>query len=421
MKYLTAERSVLSGNISIPASKSHTIRAIAIATMAEGTSYLEAPLFSDDALSAMEAARKFGAIVEQVGDDLRITGIGSKRIPDGTTIDVGNSGTTLRIFTALAALADTRVTFDGDQSIRRRPMTSLFNALRNLGASIESTDEKCPFTIQGTLKGNATRVDGISSQFLTALLFACPLSRTDVTIDVDNLHEKPYVEITLDWLRSQNIKFSNTGLERFTVLANQKYTAFHRRIPADFSSATFALCAAAITKSDILLTGLDFSDHQGDKEVFKFLEMMGAQIQHTAEGVRVIGHALRGADIDMNNTPDALPALAVTACFAHGTTRLLNVAQARLKECDRIAAMATELTKLGASVEELPDGLIIHSSSLKGGQVHGYHDHRIIMSMALAGFSSDGPVTVDTAEAINVTYPGFVEDFKALGGHLTLS
>jgi 3-phosphoshikimate 1-carboxyvinyltransferase len=299
-------------------------------------------------------------------------------------------------------------------------MTPLFAALENLGAKIDSNEEKCPFTITGPIAGGTTNVDGISSQFLTAILFAAPLAKNDTTIQVFNLHERPYVNITLDWLRKQNIRFENKGLDWFRVKGGQNYLAFNGRIAADFSTATFAVCAAAITQSELFIKGLDFNDHQGDKAIFNYLEQMGMIIEHKPDGVLVKGGKLRGIDIDLNDTPDALPALAATACFAEGQTGLLNVKQARIKECDRIAAMATELTKMGAQVEELPDGLIVHGGPLRGAELHGYHDHRMVMALGLAGLGANGVTSVDTAEAPAVTYPGFVEDYKKLGANFKL-
>ncbi len=413
--------SKLSGGIEIPGSKSHTIRAVAIATMAEGKSILHGALDSADTRSSIEAAKCFGAEVEENGNDITILGIGNQPIPGGITIDVGNSGTTLRIFTALAALYNVPVNFDGDNSIRSRPMTPLFSALRNLGAKIEANDDKCPFTITGPLKGGKTTVNGISSQFVTALLFAAARSEADTEIIVENLHERSYVEITLDWLNKQNIAFENKGLEWFKVKGKQSYTSFDGRIAADFSSATFALCAAAITQSEIKIKGLDFSDHQGDKAVFEYLSKMGMDINYHDEGVVVKGGKLRGIDIDMNDTPDALPAIAVMACYAEGTTRLLNVAQARLKECDRIKAVATELTKMGAKVQELPDGLIIEQSELKGTELHGYDDHRMVMALAIAALGAEWETVIDTAESIKITYPTFVNDMVALGANMRLT
>ena len=412
---LVSRKSDLSGEILIPASKSHTIRAVAIATMAEGRSVLRNPLDSADARAAFRAAVEFGAKVQEGKDAWTIDGVGGFISPSASFVDVANSGTTLRIFSALAALSSQKITFDGDASIRSRPMTPLLDALRNLGVHTKSQNDKCPFTVTGPILGGRTAVDGISSQFVTALLFSTPLASADTEIQVENLHEKPYVEITLDWLRFQKIRFEHKGLEWFRVSGNQKYRAFDRQIPADFSSATFALCAAAITQSEILIKGLDFDDHQGDKRVFDFLRTMGTEMRHEKDGIRVYGKALKGIDIDMNDTPDALPALAVVGCFASGTTRLLNVEQARLKESDRIHAMAAELKKMGADIEELADGLVIKHSELHGADLHGYDDHRMVMALSLAGMCAGGETIIDTAESVNVTYPGFVNDFVNLG------
>lgn len=413
---LKVSRSGLKGDILVPGSKSHSIRGFSLAAIAQGKSVLHNVLLSDDTVSCMEAVKKLGANVVIDGNDMFIDGLGGQ-FPKPCSIDVGNSGTTLRILTALAALSGEKFNFDGDSSIRKRPMTSLFNALKFLGASITSNNDKCPFSVQGPLKGGITEVDGISSQFLTAILLAAPLIQKDTEINVVNLHEQPYVEITLGWLNRLGIQFENKGLNWFKVKGGQVYNGFEADIPADFSSACFPLCASAITGSEIEIKGLDFSDFQGDKVIFTHLEKMGAKISQTKNGVIVKGGALQGIDIDMNATPDALPIMAVTGCFAKGTTRLLNVKQARLKECDRISAMYSELNKMGARVEELEDGLIIHESPLKGAEVHGYDDHRMVMSLAIAGMKSEGDTIIDTAESINVTYPSFIEDFVKLGAN----
>ncbi|MBN1413798.1 MAG: 3-phosphoshikimate 1-carboxyvinyltransferase [Bacteroidales bacterium] len=415
---LWSTKSTLAGEILIPASKSHTIRAVSIAAMANGISVLKNPLISADALSSIAGAKEMGAEVE-TGKDWVIKGVGGRPHHSCRLVDVGNSGTTLRIQTALCALAEHPVKFDGDKSIRTRPMTPLLSALEKLGVKIpKSGDGRCPFVIQGPIIGGKTTVNGISSQFLTALLIACPLAQGDTEITVENLHEKPYVEMTLDWLRKMNIQFEHKGLNWFYIKGRQQYKAFERMIPADFSSSTFSACAAAITGSEILIRGLDFADHQGDKALFTHLEKMGVGLKHTSEGVWVKGGKLQGIDIDMNDTPDALPALAVTGCFATGTTRLLNVAQARLKECDRIAACNTELSKMGASIEELKDGIVIHQSKLTGTHVHGYDDHRMVMALAVAGLAAEGDTVVDTAEAVDVTYPTFVEDMRGIGANI---
>jgi 3-phosphoshikimate 1-carboxyvinyltransferase len=297
-------------------------------------------------------------------------------------------------------------------------MLPLLSALQNLGAKVESTNGKCPFTIHGPIQGGQTSVNGVSSQFLTALLFASPLAPNDTEIIVENLNEKPYIEMTLDWLNKLEIQFEHKGLEWFKIKGGQKYKAFDRNVPADFSSATFPLCAAAITGSEILIKGLDFNDFQGDKEVFAYLEKMGVKFLHTNDGVLVKGGELNGIEIDLNGTPDALPALAVAGCFAKGQTRLVNVPQARLKECDRINAIATELAKMGADIKELPDGLIINQSKLSAAEVHGYDDHRMVMALAIAAMATEGNTIIDTIESISVTYPSFVDDMKTLGAKI---
>ncbi len=419
MKFITT-KSKLGGEILIPASKSHTIRAVAIASMANGCSILHNPLNSEDARSAFKAAEEFGARVKALDKTWIIDGVGGRINKVASFVDVANSGTSLRIFSALAALASQDITFDGDPSIRERPMTPLISALRNLGAEVKTLNNKCPFTVRGPLKGGKTKVDGISSQFVTALLFAAPLADNDTEIIVENLHEKSYVEISLDWLRKQNIEFEQKGLEWFKIKGKQKYKTFERQIPADFSSATFALCAAAITQSEVLIKGLDFSDHQGDRKVFDYLQKMGVELHHEHGGVRVIGKELSGIEIDMNDTPDALPALAVVGCFAKGKTKLYNVEQARLKECDRISAINKELCKMGAKIEEFKDGLIIEQSKLYGAEVHGYHDHRMVMALSIAGLASEGNTIIDTAESVNVTYPSFFEDMNSIDARIEI-
>lgn len=412
------KRSYLSGDILVPASKSHTIRALVIAGLAEGTSVLKNPLFSSDTESCIAGIRTMGSGVVVGENHVEVTGVGNAPAFSSQTIDMGNSGTSLRMLTGIATIGSQPVKFDGDDSLRTRPMQPLFTALEKLGAKVESTNGKCPFTIRGPIKGGKTEVNGMSSQYLSSLLIACPLIEQDTEIIVHQLMEKPYVEITLDWLKSQSIQFEQKGLDWFKIKGGQSYKPFSGYIPSDFSTATFPLCAAAVTRSEIKIKGLDFNDPQGDKEVFQHLEKMGVHLQHVEDGIIVTGGELTGSDIDMNNIPDALPAMAALACYAKGTTRLINVAQARFKECDRIKAMATELKKMGADITELDDGLIIHESSLKGTCVHGYHDHRMVMALALAGMGAEGETLIDTAESFKITYPGFVKDFKHIQANI---
>ncbi len=417
---LSINKSNLTGKISVPGSKSHTIRAVAVAMMADGISKIYNPLISEDAESCLKAAELLGAKVKIEENLWTITGINGKLKNPNEIIDLGNSGTSLRILAGLAATADFAITFDGDESLRSRPMHQLLDALENLGVEINSNNGKCPVTIKGPIKGGKTKVDGTSSQFLTSLLFSTPLAKEDSIITVDNLNEKPYAEITLDWLKKQNIKFDyNNDLSEFKVKANQKYNPYESTIPADFSTATFPLIASAVTKSKIEIQNLDFSDKQGDKEVFKYLEKMGLEIS-IGEKSTIVNYTkpLKGVEIDLNATPDALPAMAVVACFAKGETKLYNVTQARIKETDRIKCMTCELRKMGADIEELEDGMIIKESKLHSAELKGYDDHRIVMALAIAGMGMNEEITINGAEAASVTYPNFIKDFKILGANL---
>jgi len=234
-------------------------------------------------------------------------------------------------------------------------------------------------------------------------------------IAVPLLFEQPYVEMTLRWMREQGITCTAAeDLSTFSVPAGQSYTSFKKRIPTDFSSATFFFCAAAITGSTLFLEGLDMTDTQGDREVVRMLEKMDCSWESRDGGILFLGAPLKGCTLDLNATPDALPALAVTACYAKGETRLVNVAQARIKETDRIAVMASELKKLGADIEEQEDGLIIQGSPLTGGTVEGHGDHRIVMSLAIAALGASEPITVDTSEAVDITFPGFFEILESV-------
>ncbi|MDO8588055.1 MAG: 3-phosphoshikimate 1-carboxyvinyltransferase [Armatimonadota bacterium] len=417
---LTVEKSSLSGRALIPASKSHTIRAVTIASLAEGESRISNPLSSADTLAAVDACRAFGAEVQSNGDWL-IKGVGGKpNIPDDV-IDVRNSGTTLYIAMGAASLVNGRTVFTGDYQIRNRPAQPLIDALNALGAEVYSTRDngKPPIVVRGPLRGGAIELDGSkTSQYLTSLLICCPLAGGDTEIKVHNLIERPYVEMTLGWLAEQGIELEREGFEVFRVPGRQSYRAFEKQAPGDWSSATFFLCAAAITGSDLTLAGLDINDTQGDKAVVEMLRKMGADIRLDGSDVTIRANQLRGAEFDLNATPDALPALAVTACFAKGVTRLVNVRQARLKETDRIRVMREELTKMGGLVRELPDGLEITGGRILPAEVHGWDDHRIVMAMAIAGLACDGRTRVDTAEAVSVTFPNFVDLMRSVGGRI---
>lgn len=419
---LIVEPSNLNGEINIPASKSHTIRAVFISSLADGVSEVINPLESADGLSAVEACRSLGAEIELLNDKWIIHGTGGNISAVKKIIDVGNSGTTARFCTGSASLGKDLITITGDDQTRKRPMQSLIDALNNLGADIKSIENngRLPISVTGRLRGGKTEVSGMTSQFISSLLLNCPLSDGDSEIYVKELNEKPYVGITMWWLNKQGIIYKEENLERFFIKGRQSYKPFKERVPADFSSATFFLCAGAVTNSGITLKGLDMNDTQGDKRVVNILKDMGANINVTGKGIEVKGGNLRGMEIDMNDIPDALPAMSVVGCIAEGTTILRNVPQARLKETDRIAVMREELSKMGADIEELPDGLIIRKSKLSGARVSGHSDHRAVMSLSVAGLIAEGRTEIETAEAINITFPDFVDLMIKSGAKIKL-
>jgi len=394
---------------------------VAISALAAGESTVREPLASADSLAAVDAYRALGATIDIEPGLWRVRGTGGELRPPENFIDVKNSGTSLRLAMGSAALLRKGLAgFTGDHQIRRRPVGPLAQALNELGARIVSTrDNGCaPLVAGGRLRGGRTSIEAVTSQFLSSLLLCTPLADGDTILDVPLLNEQPYVHITLDWLKRTGIELERDELRRFRIPGHQQYRPMDVRVAADFSSATFFLAAGAIADNDILVRGLDMNDAQGDKAVVDYLRQMGAHVEITSQGIHVRPGTLTGCEIDLNATPDALPMMAVVGCFAQGTTRLVNVPQARLKETDRIAVMTAELGKMGARITELPDGLVIEGCDLRPAQLEGHDDHRVVMALAVAGCCIEGGTRISAAEAVAVTFPTFVECMNGLGADL---
>ncbi|MBN1531260.1 MAG: 3-phosphoshikimate 1-carboxyvinyltransferase [Spirochaetes bacterium] len=417
------QKSSLGGGVRIPGSKSHTVRALVFGLLAEGESVIEEPLVSSDTESCAGMVACFGARVERQEGVWRVNGIGgSVPVPDDV-VDVGNSGTSLYIGMGVAALAEGYTVFTGDAQIRNRPVAPLGDAIRRLGGEVISTRRNGlpPVVVKGKIAGGKTRIEAVTSQYLTSLLMAAPLANRDTHIHVPLLNERPYVDMTMAWLDRLGISYQNRDYRAFNVKGKQRYRAFRERIPADFSSATFFLVAAAITGSELTLQGLDFNDTQGDREVVNILKGMGAEIELGERSIIIRGKGLTGGTFDLNSIPDALPALAVAGCAASGETRLVNVPQARVKETDRIAVMRSELAKMGARIEELPDGLVIRGGGLRGCALEGRGDHRVAMALSVAGLIAEGTTRVNTAESVSVTFPNFFDLMKGAGADIARS
>ena len=413
--------SALEGVVDAPPSKSYTHRAVAIASLGRRTRVLN-PLVSDDTRSTMHACRMLGAEVERMEDHIQIRGTQGKVTTPDNIVDVGNSGTTLRIMSAVSALANGAVVLTGDASIRRRPNNPLIVALNDLGADAFSTRNNgmAPLVVRGKLRGGKTFIDGsVSSQFITGLLIACPFAERERDTEIvvrGTLKSRPYVDITLEMLKDAGVEITvEEGVNlTFKVAGGQDLHVSEYRVPGDFSSASYLLAAGALF-GELTVSNM-YPTAQGDSAIIQILEEMGADITWNKNKgiVKVRKSRLTGCVIDVGETPDLLPTLAVLGALAEGTTTIKNAKHVRYKETDRIHAIATELAKMGAILKEEEDSLTIEGSKLHSAQLDGWDDHRIVMALTLAGIAT-GNTTINTAESVKISYPNFFEDIKSLG------
>ncbi|MFZ3050278.1 MAG: 3-phosphoshikimate 1-carboxyvinyltransferase [Methanothrix sp.] len=417
----SVERSLISGEVYAPPSKSYTHRAILITALGAGGKVLR-PLLSADTLATVSASEAFGARIrkEPQKNDLSIDGVRDLPQTPEDVIDVLNSGTTLRFCSAVAALTAGAV-LTGDSSIRTRPNGPLLSSLSELGADAFSikNNGKAPLVIRGKMLGGTAHLQGgLSSQFLSALLIACPLAERETRIIIEGeLKSRPYAEITLDMLHDAGIKIEEQKQE-FIVSPGQSFGLKEYTIPGDFSSASYPLAAAAVTGSEAIVKGV-LPSRQGDSAIIDILTRMGAQVSWNRESgdLKIKGGDLEGVEVDASRTPDLVPTIAVLGTVANGETTVVNAEHVRHKETDRLHAMAVELAKMGAKIKERPDGLVIQGGKLHGASVHGYHDHRIVMALTVAGFVA-GETKIDTAEAVDVSYPGFFMEMERLGARV---
>ncbi|HVL14421.1 MAG TPA: 3-phosphoshikimate 1-carboxyvinyltransferase [Gemmata sp.] len=417
-----------SATVTVPGSKSITNRALVLAALAAPGCTVSGALRSEDTEVMVESLKRLGWLVnadwdtdtievhrdqshEQIEDD--------EWIPNGhAELFVGNSGTTIRFLTAMLALGEGTYRLDGIPRMRERPIRDLLDALSQLGVDVRSdADNGCPPVIvnaQG-LHGGRVRIRAdVSSQFLSALLLVCPFARGDTTVEVvGTMVSEPYVEMTLQMLRMIDVKADVESPGRYRIPGGQRYCGGSIGVEPDASSASYFWAAAAITGGRVTVAGLNRKSLQGDVRFVDVLGEMGCRVEECDAGITVHGKPLRGVDVDMNDISDTVMTLGAVACFAEGPTTIRNVAHIRHKETDRIAALATELRKLGAEVEERDDGLTIHPRPLTGCAVDTYNDHRMAMSLALVGLKVPG-VVIRNPGCVAKTYPGFWEDLEKL-------
>ena len=404
------------GQIDIPASKSQTIHALLIALFARGVSVITNPLFCSDTQACLDFCRKLGARIT-ISDD-KLTVDSSNLDPrDGLEIDCKNSGTTLYFATALACTLGVDIRFTGDESLQHRPARALLTSLNDLGANVDAQAESAPYNVCGPLLGGHTSIRCMTGQFLNALLLASPLARQDVTIDVHLLKEKTAVRTTEIWLEKQNIEFMRgRDMTHYTIRGNQFYKPLEADINGDFSLAAFFFCAAAITGSTITVTHLDAKSSQADRAILDILGNMGCSIRSEGHSVTLTGpQRLKAVDMDLGGTPDLLPALAVTACFASGPVRILNVTHNVVKGSkERSSTIAQNINELGGKAQVLYDSLVIYPIAAFNGctKVRSYKDPRIVMAMALASLKCTKSLTIEDSECVEMTFPSFFEKFS---------
>lgn len=423
MKYLV-KKSMLNGEITVPPSKSHSLRSILFGALGKGKSVIHDYLPSPDAQAMINACRLFGADLEVDHHKITITGINGQLVHAKDVINAGNSGIVLRFCSAIGALARNPVVITGDRSIcHQRPMKPLLHGLSQLGVSAVSMrgDDYAPVIIHGPLKSGKAVLNGQDSQPVSALLIASAFAEGPVELEVENPGELPWIDLTLSWLSRLGINYENDGYKRYCLSGGNRYAGFEYHVPGDFSSAAFPIVAALITQSEITLKNIDMQDSQGDKELVNVLKQMGALIDVDSYAKTLTvkkGGILQGMKIDINNFIDAITILAVIACYAEGETCIYNAAVAKQKECDRIHCIATELRKMGANIIETDDGLIIKKSRLKGASVESYHDHRMVMSLAVAAMGAEGETLISSVECVSKTFPSFLHDFSVLKANI---
>ncbi len=402
------------GTVSVPASKSYTHRAIIMAALSKGKCRIDNPLLSFDTRATMDAVRSMGAVVTEEGDHI-IVGSSGLHAPN-RTIDVLNSGTTMRLMTGIASLFDSRTTITGDSSIQKRPMGPLLKALEDCGVECESNDGKAPFSVKGPIKKDEIHIDGsMSSQFVSSMLMMSPLVGRPVDIVIEGeMVSRPYVEITISMMKGFGITVDRIG-KGFHV-EPQSYVPCDYRVPSDFSSSAFPLVAGGLSGS-VTVEGLDMDDPQGDKKIVDILRSVGCGVMINDDKVTVSKtDELKGMDVDLSDIPDLFPIVAVLMSTAKGTSRLYGAPQLRFKESDRIASVEKMLKTLGADITATDDGCIINGvPRLKGGHIEHLGDHRLMMSAAVASLVSDGEISMEDDGCWNVSYPGFVEQMRSMG------
>ncbi|MFL2916337.1 MAG: 3-phosphoshikimate 1-carboxyvinyltransferase [Nitrospinia bacterium] len=405
--------------VTIPGSKSYTNRALLIAGLTDGECRLEKPLVSDDTKYMIRALKAFGVPVQEEQEAFIVSGKGGKlSTPDGD-IFIGNAGTAMRFLTTFSALAPGKIRLDGDERMRERPVADLLDCLTLMGVhAVSGNNNGCPpIDIAGeeVSKGGEVELAGEkSSQYLTSILLSAPYFKKDTCINIKgDLTSKSYADITIDIMKTFGVEIENEKYQHFKVKAGDRYKAQTYQVESDWSSASYFLAAAAVTGGEVTLTDINTQSVQGDAQFTSILEKMGCQIEKKAKSIHIKGKPLHGITINMNNMPDVVQTLAVTALFAKGETVIKGIGNLRIKETDRIAALTKELTRLGAEVKAGEDYLIVKPGDYTGAEIETYNDHRMAMSFAVAGLKIPG-ILIKNPNCVEKSFPDFFRRFENL-------
>lgn len=408
----------IGGTIEAVPSKSVSHRAIIAAGLADGHSRIGNVMLSDDIQATCDAMVSFGAGINRKGQILDIISNGELKTPSHP-IDCRESGSTLRFLTPFGGLVDEPVVYKGEPGLGKRPMRPYLDIFKNCGMRCESSDG-LPLVVEGRLKPGRYRLRGdVSSQFITGLLFTLPQLESDSEIEITTpLESKSYVDLTMEILERFQVEIENEGDRRFKIKGNQVFRKATMDVEGDYSQAAFWIVAGLIGNG-MRIHGLNPETRQGDRQIIDICRKMGGDLGFVDDVLVVNPSRTTGTLIDASQIPDLVPILTVLAALSEGRTEIINASRLRIKESDRLAAIATELNKLGAQVIERQDGLLIYGRErLKGGTVESWNDHRIAMSLAVASIRSEENVVIQQSEAIAKSYPQFFEDFGQLGGQL---
>jgi 3-phosphoshikimate 1-carboxyvinyltransferase len=414
----------IDGKVNIPGSKSVTHRALIAAALAEGESRLKDCLICEDTLFTLKALEDLGVPISVEHPNILVSGTGGTFLPmqKRKKIYMGNSGTSYRLLLTTASLGQGEILLSGSPRMQERPIGSLLRALNQLGVEATCTEQKNfpPVLIRAKgLPGGSVEIEGNqSSQYVSSLLLSGPYAEKDVEIRVTgSLVSQPYVDITLDVMKTFGVSVDRDGYAYFKIPSGQRYQACRFQTDGDVSSASYFWAAAAITGGTIITKNIHpHTTRQGDIGVLDILERMGCYVEQIPDGVLVQGGDLSGIDVDMSAMPDMVPTLASIALFANGKTAIRNVAHLRLKESDRLRAIASEWSKLGSPIEEMDDGIIISGGGqLSGTTVEPHNDHRLAMSLAVIGLKVHG-ISLKNETCVNKSFPQFWDLWDQLSG-----